>query len=75
MAPFRILQERTQAPGQVLGDWLWEYARDLPPGWRVSVVEQAEGLSLEAINAFIADFYDPAAYGLIKVEPEEDGKK
>jgi zinc protease len=67
---------RTQSPGQVLGDWIWESARGLPPGWRASVAERAEALTLEEVNAFIADFYDPAAFGLIKVEPEpEKGKE
>jgi len=59
-----------QAPGQVLDDWLWESARGLPAGWRESMAERAGAMDLEAVNAFITDFYDPAKFVMVRVEPE-----
>ncbi len=62
---------RTQAPDQVLDDWLWEAMRGLPPGWRSGLAERAAGLSLEEVNAFIREFYNPADFALVTVEPED----
>jgi len=59
-----------QSPGQVLDRFLWERSRGLSAGFRYQLADRAAALPLAEINAFIARFYDPALFTLVKVVPE-----
>jgi predicted Zn-dependent peptidase len=59
-----------QAPDQILARWLTERRFGLAPGTLDDLVDRASTLSLEEINAFIRDFYDPAQFTMIRALPE-----
>lgn len=59
-----------QSADQVLDRWLRERVAGLPEGTLDKQIEEAGRLSLEAINAFIAEFYDPAQFSTVRVRPE-----
>ena len=65
----RRLAER-EAPGDILGTWIWEHNRGLEPGFREGAVKRAAALSLEDVNGFIGRYYDPAAFTMIKLVAE-----
>lgn len=58
------------SPRQVLGRRLSELQNALPPGYSDALVEKAAALPLDAVNAFVAEHYDPARFTLLRVEPE-----
>ena len=60
---------RRQSPDQVLSRYLTERALGLESGFFDDAIERAAHLPLEEVNAFIRRFYDPAAFGLVRVEP------
>lgn len=59
-----------QAPSQILNRFLWERRHDLAPGFYDELIDRSAAVSLEEVNAFIADFYDPALFSMIKVAPK-----
>lgn len=61
---------RSEAPGQILGTWVWEHARGLPAGWKDAQIAAAGALTVEQVNAMITRFYDPAAFTMLRLEPE-----
>jgi predicted Zn-dependent peptidase len=58
-----------QAPGQVLGEFLWEHWRGLPRGFRDQLAERAVAVPLGEVNALIRWFYDPARFTMVKLAP------
>ena len=59
-----------EAPGQALGNALWEMRNGLEPGFDEAQVQAAAALDVETVNAFIQRFYDPARYTMLRVEPK-----
>jgi predicted Zn-dependent peptidase len=59
-----------QSPEQRLGRWLYERRLGLPAGFLDALPERAAGLSLEQVNAFVARWYDPAHFTMIRLLPE-----
>jgi zinc protease len=55
-----------QSAGEVLDRYLKERRVGLAPGFIDDLVERASAVSLEDINAFIRDYYDPARFTLIR---------
>ena len=59
-----------QSAGQILRRYLVERRLSLPPGFIDDLVEQASALSLDEINAFIGDYYDPANFSMVRAVPK-----
>ena len=59
-----------QSPRNVLDRHLRERRLGLPPGFFDDAAERASRLSLDEINRFISRFYDPGAFGMVRVAPE-----
>lgn len=59
-----------QAPGDALDEVLRMDALGLPADFSDANLAAAAALSLEQVNAFIAEFYDPARFVMVTVEPE-----
>lgn len=59
-----------QSAGQVLDRWMMERRLGLAPGFLDALVERASGLSLDEINAFIREFYDPARFSMLRAVPQ-----
>lgn len=59
-----------QSPGQILERYLEERRLGLRPGFLDELAEQASALSLEEINRFISDYFEPSSFTLIRVEPQ-----
>ena len=59
-----------QSPGQRLAGAMANRAVGQPLDLRAQITASAEALTLEQINAFIRDFYDPAKFTLITVGPK-----
>jgi zinc protease len=59
-----------QSPDQILGSALFLRHLDLPLDINEQHLAQAEALTLDEINAFIRDFFDPAHFAMIHVVPE-----
>ena len=59
-----------QAPGQVLGDRIWEEFVGLPEGFDEGVISAAESLTLEEVNAAIAELFDPAGFTMVRLQSE-----
>jgi zinc protease len=57
-----------QSAGQILGRWLTERRLGLAPGFLDQQVERASTLSLDEINAFIRDYYDPARFTMLRAK-------
>jgi zinc protease len=64
------LQFGQQSPGQVLDRAMSDLARGVEVGFSEQVVEAIEGLQLEDVNAFVADFYAADAFTEVLVQPE-----
>jgi zinc protease len=60
-----------QAPVQLLQRTLYERRLGLEPGFMDGLVDRAAALSLEEVNEFISRYYDPAAFSMVLVAPEE----
>ncbi len=58
---------RRQSPDQVLGRWLRDRNLGLPPGFSDELIERASQLDVEEINRFIASYFDPARFSMIRV--------
>jgi zinc protease len=58
-----------QSAGQVLGRFMTERRLGLAPGFLDEQIEQASLLSLDEINAFIREFYDPAQFSMLRAVP------
>jgi predicted Zn-dependent peptidase len=58
-----------QSPAQVLVRWLGERRLGLPAGFRDAIAERAASLTLAEVNAFIARWYDPERFTLIRLGP------
>ncbi len=56
-----------QSPAQVLKHRLWERRHGYPQGFTQHLLDQAAALSLAEINHFIATYYDPAQFTMIRV--------
>ncbi|HEX5044614.1 MAG TPA: insulinase family protein [Candidatus Polarisedimenticolaceae bacterium] len=56
-----------QEPAQILERALFERRIGLAPGTLDALVDRAEALSLEEVNAFIRRFYDPALFRRVRV--------
>lgn len=54
-----------QAPGQVLGGALWELSRGLPSGLRDELAAKAALLTVEQVDRFVKQWFDPARFGLL----------
>ena len=61
---------RNQAPWSPMGTRMWELRHGLPAGTYERVMAETQALTLEQVNAFIARFYDPAAFTMVKVVPK-----
>jgi zinc protease len=55
-----------QSAGEVLDRYMKERRLGLAPGFLDDLVERASAVSLDDINAFIRDYYDPARFTLIR---------
>ncbi len=64
----RLLER--QSPKDVLERRLREWRLGLPPGFFDEAAERASRLSLAEVNRFVSRFYDPAAFGMVRVAPE-----
>ena len=60
-----------QAPASLLDDAIWEHGNQQMPGHSAAQVAEAEALTLEEVNAFIHEFYDPSAFTMLMLEPAE----
>jgi zinc protease len=60
-----------QSPGQTLRRWLRERRLGLEDGFTERLPDRAAALSLDEINAFIARYYDPARFTMVKVAPKD----
>ncbi len=58
-----------QSPGQLLGEYLWERRLGLPHGFKDDLSRSAASLGLDDVNAFIARFYDPALFTMLRLAP------
>jgi zinc protease len=58
-----------QSPEQVLMRYLAERRHGYPAGFHDRLVDRAAALSIEQINDFIHQFYDPAAFTMVTVAP------
>lgn len=65
----RALTE-VQSPGQVLNDVMWALGNDRPLDETMRVIEVAQQLTVEEVNAAIERFYDPAQFTMLTVEPQ-----
>lgn len=61
---------RRQSPDQVLGRWLRDRSLGLPPGFGDELIDRAAQLDTGEINRFIADYFDPARFTMIRVATE-----
>ena len=59
-----------QSAGQILRRFLMERRVSLPPGFFDEQIERASTLSLDEINAFIREFYDPAQFSMVRAVRE-----
>ena len=59
-----------QSAGQILGRFMTERRLGLDPGFLDAQIEQASTLSLDEINAFIRDYYDPAQFSMLRAVPQ-----
>lgn len=59
-----------QSADQILRRFLLERRYDLPPGFFDGQIERASTLSLDELNAFIREFYDPAQFSMIRAVPK-----
>ena len=59
-----------QAPGEQLADVLRDEARGLGEGWDERVVDAMSKLTVDEVNAVIAEFYNPDKFTLIRLLPE-----
>jgi zinc protease len=59
-----------QSADQVLSRWMGERSLGLPAGFHDDLVDKAAKLTLDDINAFIRDFYDPSQFSMVKAVPE-----
>jgi predicted Zn-dependent peptidase len=57
-----------QSAGQILRRFLLERRLSLVPGYLDEQIERASTLSLDEINAFIRDFYDPAQFTMLRAK-------
>lgn len=67
-----LLGERNfgrQAPDQLLSQALWEKARGLPLGYQDQLAERVSRLTVDQINQFISDYFDPAEFVLLRTVP------
>ena len=60
-----------QSAEQILGRWMTERRLGLPPGFLDEQIDQASTVSLDEINAFIREFYDPARFTMLRAVPEK----
>ena len=58
-----------QAPAQILSRYRLERRLGLAEGAIDATIERASGVSLADVNAFIRDFYDPAAFSMLRAVP------
>ena len=58
-----------QSPEQILVRFMNERRLDLAPGYFDALVDRASRLTLDEINAFIREFYDPAVFSMLRVVP------
>jgi zinc protease len=59
-----------QSAGQILGRFMTERRLGLAPGFLDDQIERASTLSLDEINAFIRDYYDPAQFSMLRAVPQ-----
>jgi predicted Zn-dependent peptidase len=59
-----------QSAGQILGRFMMERRLGLASGFLDEQIEQASRLSLDEINAFIREFYDPEQFSMLRAVPE-----
>jgi zinc protease len=59
-----------QSAEQILGRWMMERRFGLEPGFLDEQIERASSLTLEEINAFIREFYDPAVFSMLRAVPK-----
>ena len=59
-----------QSAGQILGRFMTERRLGLAPGFLDGQIERASTLSLDEVNAFIREFYDPAEFSMVRAAPE-----
>jgi len=59
-----------QSADQILGRFLMERRFGLSPGYFDEQIERASTLSLDEINAFIREFYDPAQFSMVRAVPK-----
>jgi len=58
-----------QSPAQLLSRFRLERRVGLPAGALDAGIDRAAGLPLDEINAFIREFYDPAAFSMLRAVP------
>lgn len=58
-----------QSPEQVLATWMNERALGLPEGFFDARAQRAAAIPLDELNRFVRRFYDPKAWGLVRVVP------
>jgi len=59
-----------QSPDQILARYLTERRLGLPRGALDDLVARAGRLTLQEVNAFIGDYYDPARFTMIRAVPK-----
>ena len=59
-----------QSAGQILGRFMTERRLGLAPGYLDEQIERASTLSLDEVNAFIREFYDPAQFSMLRAVPK-----
>lgn len=61
---------RQQGPWTAMGTRMWELRNGLPEGTFEASRRAVRSVSTEQVNAFIARFYDPAAFTMVRVVPK-----
>lgn len=59
-----------QSPEQLLTVWMNERTLGLPEGFFETRAERAAKIPLAEVNAFARRFFDPAAWGMVRVVPD-----
>ena len=60
----------SKSPNQLLGERIWEAYNDLDPDFEQHAIDLAQDLTVEDLNAFIADFFNADHFTMLLVKPE-----
>ena len=59
-----------ETPAGIVNQWAVNRMSNLPGYFRMKLLNRAERLTIEEINEFVRDFYDPKKFAMVRVVPE-----